>query len=63
MRNRYKIDTHHEYDRVERPFGVYVLSPGMWSRWHYVCCFKTDADAQGYIGALLELPREIYKVT
>jgi len=60
MKNRYKIDWHKEYDRVERPFGVYVRSPGLTSRWKYICAFKTEAEAQGYIIGLLNLPREIF---
>lgn len=62
MKNRYKIDAHREYDRVERPFGVYVRSPGLLSRWKHVCSFESDVKAQNYILQLLELPREIFKV-
>lgn len=61
MTNRYKIDHHHEYDRIERPFGVYVRATGLFSRWKYICAFKSDAEAQAYICGLLDLPREIYR--
>lgn len=61
MRNQYKIDCHHEYDRVERPFGVYVKSPRIFARWKYVCCFKLDSEAQAYITGLLDLPRLIFR--
>lgn len=63
MKNRYKIDAHCEYDRLERPFGVYVRAPGWLARWKYICSFKSDVEAQNYILALIELPREIYKNT
>lgn len=61
MKNRYRIDWHKEWDRIERPFGVYVRSPGFFSRWKFVAPFKTDAEAQAYIVGLLDLPREIYQ--
>lgn len=61
MKNRYKIDCHFEYDRIERPFGVYVLAGWLLKRWKYVCCFKTDKEAQAYIVGIIELPREIYQ--
>lgn len=60
MTNRYKIDCHHEYDRVERPFGVFVQS-GLFKRWKHICSFKSDAEAQDYIVGILKLPREIYE--
>lgn len=60
--NRYKIDWHHEWDRNERPFGVWVLTHwlGIFPKWKHICSFKTDDDAQGYIIKILKLPREIY---
>jgi hypothetical protein len=61
MKNRYKIDWHHEYDRVERPFGVYVRAARPLARWKYICAFKNDAEAQAYIVGLLDLPREIWR--
>lgn len=60
MTNRYKIDCHYEYDRIDRPYGVYVQA-GLFRRWKYICCFKTDEDAQSYIVGILKLPREIYQ--
>ncbi len=62
MTNRYKIDCHFEYDRVDRPYGVYVRVYRLFPRWKYICAFKTDAEAQAYVCDLIALPREIYKV-
>jgi hypothetical protein len=59
-KNRYKIDWHKEYDRVDKPYGVYVRA-GLLRRWQYICCFKSSAEAEAYVFALLELPREIYR--
>jgi len=61
MKNRYKIDWNNDYDRLDKPFGVYVLAPGLFSRWKYICSFKLDAEAQSYIKKLIDLPREIEK--
>lgn len=60
--NRYKIDCHFEYDRIEKPFGVYVRAGRVLARWRYICSFKTDNDAQAYICGLLSLPREIFSL-
>jgi hypothetical protein len=60
MKNRYKIDYNRDWDRVERPFGVYVRAARPLARWKYICAFKSDGEAQSYIVGILELPREIY---
>lgn len=58
--NKYKIDYNTNYDRLEKPFGVYVKSSAF-SRWKYICNFKSNMEAENYIKNLLDLPREIYK--
>jgi hypothetical protein len=58
--NRYKIDCHHDYDRIDRPFGVFVQA-GLLRRWKHICSFASDAEAQAYIAGILSLPREIYQ--
>jgi len=61
MKNRYKIDCHFEWDRLDRPFGVFVHTGLIFRRWKFIVAFKTDAEAQAYIAQLTGLPREIYK--
>lgn len=62
MKNQYKIDAHHEYDRLDKPFGVYVRAPGMFSRWKILGSFKSDVEAKDYILKLVDLPHMISKV-